>query len=63
MVIHVHHKSVHSEGSDEFKHLARIQKILPEGSDFDYVFSYVSDTNRVFIFRLMYKKKQTHEFQ
>ena len=31
MVIHVHHKSVHSEDSDEFTHLARIQKVLPEG--------------------------------
>ena len=31
MVIHVHHKSVHSEGSDEFMHLARIQKVLPVG--------------------------------
>ena len=30
MVIHVHHKSVHSEGSDEFTHLVRIQKVLPE---------------------------------
>ena len=37
MVIHVHHKSVHSEGSDEFTHLARIQKVLPEGSAFDNV--------------------------
>ena len=30
MLIHVHHKSVQSEGSDEFTHLARIQKVLPE---------------------------------
>ena len=31
-------KSDLSEGSDEFAHFARIQKALPEGSDFDNVF-------------------------
>ena len=31
MIIHVHHKSDLSEGSDEFAHFARIQKVLPEG--------------------------------
>ena len=34
MIMHVHHKSDLSEGSDEFAHFARIQKVLPEGSDF-----------------------------
>ena len=38
MIMHVHHKSNLSEGSDEFAHFARIQKVLPEGSDFDNVF-------------------------
>ena len=38
MVMHVHHKSDLSEGSDEFAHFARIQKVLPEGLDFDNVF-------------------------
>ena len=28
--IDVHHKLVHSEGSDEFAHLGQIQKVLPE---------------------------------
>ena len=37
MVVHEHHKSDLSEGSDEFAHFARIQKVLP-GSDFDNVF-------------------------
>ena len=46
MVMHVHHKSDLSEGSDEFAHFARIQKVLPEGSDFDgffclFVFSWL----------------------
>ena len=31
MIMHVHHKSDLSEGSDEFAHFARIQKVLPEG--------------------------------
>ena len=38
MIMHVHHKSDLSEGSDEFAHFARIQKVLPRGSDFDNVF-------------------------
>ena len=38
MVVHEHHKPDLSEGSDEFAHFARIQKVLPEGSDFDKVF-------------------------
>ena len=38
MIMHVHHKSDLSEGSDEFVHFARIQKVLPEGSDFDNFF-------------------------
>ena len=38
MVVHEHHKSDLSEGSDEFAHFARIQKVLPEGSYFDNVF-------------------------
>ena len=37
MVVHEHHKSDLSEGSDEFAHFARIQKVLPEGSDFDNI--------------------------
>ena len=36
--MHVHHKSDLSEGSDEFAHFARIQKVSPEGSDFDNIF-------------------------
>ena len=35
MVVHEHHKSDLTEGSDEF---ARIQKVSPEGYDFDNVF-------------------------
>ena len=31
MIMHVHHKSDLSEGSDEFAHFMRIQKVLPEG--------------------------------
>ena len=31
MIMHVYHKSDLSEGSDEFAHFARIQKVLPEG--------------------------------
>ena len=31
MIMHVHHKSDLSEGSDEFAHFAWIQKVLPEG--------------------------------
>ena len=31
MIMHVHHKSDLSEGSDEFAHFARIQKVVPEG--------------------------------
>ena len=31
MIMHVHHKSDLSEGSDEFAHFARVQKVLPEG--------------------------------
>ena len=31
MIMQVHHKSDLSEGSDEFAHFARIQKVLPEG--------------------------------
>ena len=38
MAMHEHHKSDHSEGSDEIAHFARIQKVLQEGSDFDNVF-------------------------
>ena len=45
MVIHVHHKSVHSEGSGEFTHLARIQKVLSEGSGFDNFF-FLDDEGR-----------------
>ena len=43
MVVHEHHKSDLSEGSDEFAHFARIQKVLPEGSDFDNVFFLVDE--------------------
>ena len=43
MVVHEHHKSDLSEGSDEFVHFARIQKVLPEGSDFDSVFFLVDE--------------------
>ena len=38
MVMHELHKSDLSEGSDEFAHFPWIQKVLPEGSDFDNVF-------------------------
>ena len=38
MIMHVHHKSDLSEGSIEFAHFARIQKVLPEGSDFENAF-------------------------
>ena len=38
MVMHEHHKSDLSECSDEFAYFARIQKVLPEGLDFDNVF-------------------------
>ena len=38
MIMHEHHKSDLSEGSDEFAHFPRIQKVLPEGSDFDVFF-------------------------
>ena len=38
MVMHEHHKSDLSDASDEFAHFARIQKVLPERSDFDKVF-------------------------
>ena len=31
MIMHVHQKSDLSEGSDEFAHFARIQKVLPLG--------------------------------
>ena len=31
MIMLVHHKSDLSEGSDDFAHFARIQKVLPEG--------------------------------
>ena len=31
MIMHVHHKSDLSEGSDEFAHFARIQKVLLAG--------------------------------
>ena len=31
MIMHVHHKSDLSEGSDESAHFARIQKVLSEG--------------------------------
>ena len=41
MAIHVHRKSDLSEGSDEFAHFALIQKVLPEGTDFDNVFLFV----------------------
>ena len=43
MVMHEHHKSDLSEGSDEFAHFAQIQKVLPEGSDFDNVFFLVDE--------------------
>ena len=46
MVVHEHHKSELSEGSDEFAHFARIQKILPEWSDFDNVFVFLVDEVR-----------------
>ena len=36
--MHEHHKSDLSEGSGEFAHFGRIQKVLPEGSDFDNAF-------------------------
>ena len=38
MIMHVHHKSDLSEGSDEFAHFARIQKVCQRGSDYDNVF-------------------------
>ena len=31
MIMHVHHKSDLSEGSDEFAYFVRSQKVLPEG--------------------------------
>ena len=46
MVVHEHHKSDLSDGSDEFAHFARIQKVLPEGSDFDNVFFFLVDEVR-----------------
>ena len=46
MVVHEHHKSDLSEGSHEFAHFVRIQKVLPEGSDFDNVFFFLVDEVR-----------------
>ena len=46
MAMHEHLKSDLSEGSDEFAHFARIQKVLPEGSDFDVVFFSLVDEGR-----------------
>ena len=43
MVVHEHHKSDLSEGSDKFAHFARIQKVLSQGSDFDNVFFLVDE--------------------
>ena len=46
MVMHVHHKSDHSEGSDEFAYFTQIKKVLPEGADFDNVFFFLIDEGR-----------------
>ena len=43
MVMHVHHKSDLSEGSDEFAHFARIQKALPEGPTLTTFFFLVNE--------------------
>ena len=42
----VHHKFVHSEGSDEFAHLAHIQKVLPEGGPTLTTFFFLVDEGR-----------------
>ena len=44
--MHVHHKSDLSEGSDEFAHFARIQKVLPEGDFDNVIFFFLVDEGR-----------------
>ena len=50
MIMHVHPKSDLSEGSDEFAHFARIQKVLPEGvrlwERFFFFFFFLVDEGR-----------------